>query len=103
LERHGRALTLTPGLRDVPLPLLFGFMKLGKKVSLKDFSNFRIGGLADDFVEAYNLDELVDSIKTAKEVQLPVFVLGGGTNILWSDDGLVILLSTSCIRKTKRG
>lgn len=62
-------------------------MKLGKKVSLKDFSNFRIGGLADDFVEASNLDELVDSIKTAKEVQLPVFVLGGGTNILWSDDG----------------
>jgi len=62
-------------------------MKLGKRISLKDFSNFRIGGFARDFVQAETVDSLIDSIKTAKQVGLPVFVLGGGTNILWSDDG----------------
>lgn len=62
-------------------------MKSGKKVNLKDFSNFNIGGVARDFVRAESVEELIDSIKTAKQIGLPVFVLGGGTNILWSDDG----------------
>ena len=62
-------------------------MKLGKQVDLKDFSNFRIGGPARDFVRADSMEELVDSVKTARQIGLPVFVLGGGTNILWSDDG----------------
>jgi len=62
-------------------------MKLGKQINLKDFSNFRIGGPALDFVETENLDEVIDTVKTAKQVGLPVFVLGGGTNILWSDEG----------------
>ena len=62
-------------------------MNLGKGVNLKDFSNFNIGGPARDFVQAESFDELVDSVKTAKQVNLPVFILGGGTNILWSDNG----------------
>lgn len=62
-------------------------MNLGKEVNLKDFSNFHIGGPARDFVQAESLDELIDSVKTARQVSLPVFILGGGTNILWSDSG----------------
>ena len=62
-------------------------MQLGKEVNLKDFSNFHIGGPARDFVQAESLDEIIDSVEAAKQVNLPVFVLGGGTNILWSDSG----------------
>lgn len=62
-------------------------MKFGKRVSLKNFSNFNIGGPARDFVRVDNFEELIDAIKTAKQVDLPTFILGGGTNILWGDDG----------------
>lgn len=62
-------------------------MKLGKRVNLKDFSNFNIGGPARDFVRVENFGELVDTVKIAKQNNLPTFILGGGTNILWGDDG----------------
>ncbi|HKC15037.1 MAG TPA: UDP-N-acetylmuramate dehydrogenase [Patescibacteria group bacterium] len=65
-------------------------MNLQKNVSLKDYSNYKIGGPASFFLELENLDEL-------KEINLDgykkVFVMGAGTNILISDngfDGLVI-------------
>jgi len=62
-------------------------MQLGKRVNLKDFSSFNIGGPARDFVRVDSFEELIDTIKTAKQIGLPTFILGGGTNILWGDDG----------------
>lgn len=80
----GDNLPLVPNSRFV---IQVTSMQLAKEVSLKELSNFHIGGRARDFVRADNLEELKDSVKTAKDINLPVFILGGGTNILWSDDG----------------
>lgn len=60
-------------------------MQIGKRVELKNFSSIKIGGSARDFVSADNAGELIDALRAARQVKLPVFVLGGGTNILWSD------------------
>ena len=60
---------------------------------MKRYSNFRIGGQAKYFKEAKTAEELVEAIKGAKEKNIPIYILGGGTNILWSDkgfDGLVL-------------
>ncbi len=68
-------------------------MEIGKQVSLKNFSSINIGGTARDFVRADTVDELADVVKTAKDLRLPLFILGGGTNILWGDgqiDGVVV-------------
>ena len=62
-------------------------------IDLKRYSNFRIGGQAKYFKEAKTAEELVEAIKGAKEKNIPIYILGGGTNILWSDkgfDGLVL-------------
>ena len=62
-------------------------------VDLRRYSNFRIGGQAKYFKEAKTAEELVEAIKGAKEKNIPIYILGGGTNILWSDkgfDGLVL-------------
>lgn len=64
-----------------------------EEVSLKKFSNYRIGGPARYFKKAGTVEELIEAIKWAEEKKIPIYILGGGTNILWSDngfDGLVI-------------
>ncbi len=67
---------------------------LRQNVSLKDFSNYKIGGPAAYFLEAKTKEELVEGLKEWRVVskdlraeQKKVFVLGGGTNILFSDQG----------------
>lgn len=63
---------------------------------LSNHSTFRIGGPVKYFVLAKNTEEVVEAVNFAKEKNLPFFVLGGGSNILFPDngyDGLVIKLS----------
>ncbi len=54
---------------------------------LRHHTTFRIGGPADHFFAARTPDQLVIALRTAHELGLPVFLLGGGSNLLVSDDG----------------
>ena len=54
---------------------------------LRQHTTFRIGGPADWFVSARSPDELVAALQVAHETRLPVFLLGGGSNLLVSDEG----------------
>lgn len=56
-------------------------------VNLKDHSNYKIGGLARQFCNPKNVEELKDAVLKAREEKLPIFILGGGTNLLISDEG----------------
>ncbi|MFA4954564.1 MAG: UDP-N-acetylmuramate dehydrogenase [Patescibacteria group bacterium] len=47
----------------------------------------KIGGPAQLFLLTDNPDDLVSAIKAAKELEIPWFVMGGGSNLLVSDDG----------------
>ena len=69
-----------------------------KNVSLAPYITFKIGGPAKYFYEAKNSEDLIKAIKAAKKAGLPYFILGGGSNILVSDegfDGLVIKLQAT--------
>jgi UDP-N-acetylmuramate dehydrogenase len=55
--------------------------------SLRHHTTFRIGGPADYFFAAVEPDELVIALRTAHEIGIPVFLLGGGSNLLVSDEG----------------
>lgn len=62
---------------------------------------FKIGGPADQFVEVKTTAELVEAVQYALKQKLPYLVLGGGSNVLISDDGfrgLVIKNKTSGIQ-----
>ena len=64
-----------------------------ENVSLKKYSNYAIGGTARYFCHAEGLHHMMHAIAFAKEKNVPFFVLGGGTNVLFSDgvfDGLVV-------------
>src|SRR5438067_813134 len=54
---------------------------------LAKYTSWRIGGPAHAFANATTPDELRDAIGWARERGLPIFVLGGGTNLLVSDTG----------------
>lgn len=58
-----------------------------KNISLKQFNTFKVGGEADYFCKVFSVNELKEAIGFAKEKDLPIFVLGGGSNILVSDSG----------------
>ncbi len=64
-----------------------------ENISLAAHTTFKIGGPARYFLEVKTADECVRAVKAAKNALIPVFFLGGGSNILVSDtgfDGLVI-------------
>lgn len=68
---------------------------------LSKYSSFRIGGPADLFYRAKSQDELISALLSAKKLQIPYFILGGGTNLLIADHGfrgLVIKNDTGNIR-----
>lgn len=54
---------------------------------LRHHTTFRIGGPADYFLAAKAPDDLVTALRTAHELALPCFLLGGGSNLLVSDEG----------------
>lgn len=54
---------------------------------LAPFTTFRIGGPADLLVHARTVAEMVAAVGTAREMDVPFFVLGLGANILVGDGG----------------
>ena len=51
-------------------------------------TSFKVGGPADIFIELNNVYELIIAIKKIKEAGMTIFVLGKGTNLLVSDQGI---------------
>ncbi len=75
-------------------------MNFKEKVLLAPFTTFKIGGSADLFYEARTVEELVGAVTKAREMSVPITILGGGTNVLIGDKGirgLVIKNNTGAI------
>jgi len=60
---------------------------LREQEPLRHHTTFRIGGPADWFLAAQTQEQLVSALRTATQLSLPCFLLGGGSNLLVSDDG----------------
>ncbi|HET7186831.1 MAG TPA: UDP-N-acetylmuramate dehydrogenase [Gemmatimonadaceae bacterium] len=62
--------------------------KLRRHVPLDSYTTFKIGGPADLLYEADTADALANAILTARQAEVPYFVLGLGANVLISDKGV---------------
>lgn len=62
-------------------------MNVQENVPLAPLTTFHIGGPARYFVEATTADEVKEAVAFARSHALPLFVLGGGSNLLISDKG----------------
>lgn len=58
-----------------------------ENISLQQYSHYVIGGVARYFCYADGLHAATEAIKFARAKKIPLFILGGGTNILFSDAG----------------
>ena len=59
-----------------------------RDVPLAPLTTFRVGGPADWLVETRSADEIVLALQLASRLAVPVTLLGGGSNVLVSDDGV---------------
>jgi len=55
---------------------------------LKRYTAWKIGGPADALLEPETVDDLISAIEKAREHDVPVTILGGGTNVLVRDGGI---------------
>ena len=55
---------------------------------MRNHTSFKIGGNADLFVSVVNEDELKQALNYAKLKNLPITIIGNGSNILVSDKGI---------------
>src|SRR3984885_13054936 len=81
-------------------------MQFLEEVPLAPYTTFQIGGPARWFAAAASEDDIVAGIDFAGRRQLPLFVLGGGSNLLVSDagfSGLVLRIALRGIASTQDG
>jgi UDP-N-acetylmuramate dehydrogenase len=57
-------------------------------VPMKNHTSFGIGGNADVLAMPETAEELINIYNTCKEKDIPLVVLGGGANVLVSDEGI---------------
>ena len=62
-------------------------LRIEENVPLAPLTTIGIGGPARFFSRATSVDEAVEALAWASDRNLPVFVMGGGSNLLISDDG----------------
>ncbi len=75
-------------------------MEIKKSVPLKEMTTFKIGGPAQYFCAVENIDDLAEAQQFAVSNKIKTFILGGGSNILFSDqgfNGLVIKIQNDAV------
>ncbi len=83
------------------LSLHFG-QRLIRGESLSGHTTFGIGGPADLFVEVTDIDEMVTAVNMCERYGQEYFVMGGGSNVLVSDNGYRGIVIKSGIRHFSR-
>jgi UDP-N-acetylmuramate dehydrogenase len=72
-----------------------------KNVSLAPYSTMRLGGTAAYLIEVESRQEVVAAVQWAEERQLPLIMIGGGSNIIWRDEGFPGLVVVNKIQGLK--
>lgn len=62
-------------------------MDIHTNTPLKNLTTMKLGGPAQFFAEAHSADELPGLYQSAGAKQIPVFILGGGSNVIAQDAG----------------
>jgi len=79
---------------DIPLD------RIKQNEPLSHHSSIKVGGPAKWYYEAQIREDLINAVKTAIRLKVTYFVLGGGTNVLFKDegfDGLIVRNKTQNI------
>jgi len=81
-------------------------MRIKKNIKLAKYTTFKIGGPAKYFCVVRNMKDFKQAQQFAREKELKSYVLGGGSNVLFSDDGfdgLVMKIENEVLEITNKG
>jgi len=67
-------------------------LNIQEYVDIKNYSTFKIGGVSRYFVEINEKEEISEAILFAKEKNLPIIIIGGGSNSIFSNETLNALV-----------
>ena len=62
-------------------------MEIQENIALAPLTTFQVGGPARYFIEAHAEHEVMEAVAFALARHLPLFVLGGGSNLVVADEG----------------
>lgn len=68
---------------------------------MKKHTSFKIGGNADIFIRINKIEELKYILKVVKIENVPLTIIGNGTNILVRDNGIRGIVAKICIQKVQ--
>lgn len=74
-------------------------MFIQENVPLQAFSTMRLGGNAAFLTELSEHNELAEMVTWAKERNLPIIMIGDGSNIVWKDEGFEGLIIINRLMK----
>ncbi|MFH1192334.1 MAG: FAD-binding protein [bacterium] len=66
---------------------MFNERRIEKNIKLAEYTTFKIGGNAKYFFIAKNEKDVLDILKWTAETKEKIFILGGGSNLLFRDKG----------------
>lgn len=62
-------------------------MDVHTNIPLRNYTTMRLGGNARFMTEVHTPDEVAEVCRNAKKQNLPIFILGGGSNVIVHDEG----------------
>ena len=62
-------------------------MDIHTNIPLKNYTTMQLGGKARFMTDVHNVDEVAAVCRNARSQQLPIFILGGGSNVIVHDEG----------------
>lgn len=62
-------------------------MNIQQNVPLNQYSTMRLGGMAAYMTDVTSRIALQEAVAWAEEQALPIIMIGGGSNIIWKDEG----------------
>ena len=77
-------------------------MLLQEDIALAPLTTLGVGGPARYFCEANTEDDIREAVCFARERDLPIFILGGGSNLVISDNGFPGLVLKIALRGIER-
>lgn len=74
-------------------------MQYTQNASLKNYSTMRLGGTAAMVIEITSRNDLQEALAWAEPQNIPIMMIGGGSNIVWRDEGFPGVLLVNKIKR----
>lgn len=78
---------------------VFGVGRVRQNEPMSAHTSFKIGGRAEFYTDISTVDDLIKAVNAARKLEIPVFIFGGGSNIIVSDVGIKgLVIKNNCRR-----